>query len=717
MIKMFNNLSIALKVGFLSGVLLALAFGIGGVSIYMTGKIGTEIENIAEGNIPMTDILTKIEAHQLGQAVVFERALRQAVQAISGRNTGAHDSVAEFEKSTAEFVRLGALIVDEYGEAEQIIGESIARASSSTEIAAFEGFIVELKSYEAQHVVYEKDVEAMFHLLEQGQFEAALAQIDAIEEQQTKVSHTIEELVAHVETETTASARNAEEHGKTALSTILILLGITGAFGILFAIAIGGGISGSLRKITGAMTRLAEGGEASEIDVPGLGRRDEIGAMAKALEVFRESAIDKAEMERRQAQEIAAREQARAAQAEKDAAIQAEIDSAVSGAVAGDFSGRVDTAGFDGIMLNLGSGMNALLETVDRGLSESVEIMGAMADGDLTRRMTGDYQGSFLKMKDDANRMAEQIGAIVQRITTATGSVRDASAEIESGASDLATRAESQAASLEETAAAMEQIAATVKTNAENALQANGLATTTQGQAERGREVVAETVHAMTNIRESAAEISDIVSTIEAIAFQTNLLALNAAVEAARAGDAGKGFAVVASEVRTLAQRSGEAAKTIKVLIGKSTEHVAAGDRLVGATDAALTEILEGVRNVARTIEEISDASREQTTGVEEVSITVSQMDELTQQNAAMADRSAASARSLTEQSETLVELVRFFATREASGADPAARTARDQTAWDHDARAETRPESKTAKKPATPPRPAAVANGTWNEF
>jgi methyl-accepting chemotaxis protein len=219
----------------------------------------------------------------------------------------------------------------------------------------------------------------------------------------------------------------------------------------------------------------------------------------------------------------------------------------------------------------------------------------------------------------------------------------------------------------------------------------------------------------MANIRESSTEIGDIVSTIEGIAFQTNLLALNAAVEAARAGDAGKGFAVVASEVRTLAQRSGEAAKTIKNLIGKSTGHVEAGERLVGDTDAALTEILEGVRNLARTVEEIADASKEQTTGVEEVSSTVSQMDEMTQQNASMADRSAAAARGLTEQSETLVELVRFFNTGDASGSSSGARIGADRNrqAWDRDAKTET----EAARKPAPAPRPALAGNGTWGEF
>jgi methyl-accepting chemotaxis protein len=339
--------------------------------------------------------------------------------------------------------------------------------------------------------------------------------------------------------------------------------------------------------------------------------------------------------------------------------------------------------------------------------------MEALASADLTVRMIGDYQGSFLKLKEDSNRMAEQIGAIVGRISAATGSVRNAAGEIDTGASELSTRAESQAASLEETAAAMEEIAATVKTNAENAVEANSLAEVTRGQAERGREVVAETVQAMANIRESSTEIGDIVSTIEAIAFQTNLLALNAAVEAARAGDAGKGFAVVASEVRTLAQRSGEAAKTIKDLIGKSTGHVEAGDRLVGDTDTALTEILEGVRNFARTVEEITDASKEQTTGVEEVSSAVSQMDEMTQQNASMADRSAASARGLTEQSETLVELVRFFTIGDASGSGAGIGADRDQQAWDRDAKTET----EAARKPAPAPRPALAASGDWSEF
>ena len=449
------------------------------------------------------------------------------------------------------------------------------------------------------------------------------------------------------------------------------------------------------------------------VEVPQWPSRDETGEMARAVQVFKDNAIRMGELEadRKESDERRAAER-RAMMSE----LQDAFGTVVDAAVAGDFARRVEVRFDDSELNTLADGVNKLVETVDRGLGETVGVMAALADGDLTKRMVGDYQGSFLKLKEDANRMAGQIGDIVGRISAATGSVRSAAGEIDSGASELSTRTESQAASLEETAAAMEEIAATVKTNAENAVEANNLAEATRGQAERGREVVAETVVAMANIRESSTEIGDIVSTIEGIAFQTNLLALNAAVEAARAGDAGKGFAVVASEVRTLAQRSGEAAKTIKDLIGKSTGHVEAGERLVGDTDAALAEILEGVRNLARTVEEIADASKEQTTGVEEVSGTVSQMDEMTQQNASMADRSAAAARGLTEQSETLVELVRFFTIGDASGSGSGAGTGadRDQQTWDGDAKAET----EAARKPAPAPRAAQAGNGgAWGEF
>ena len=511
----------------------------------------------------------------------------------------------------------------------------------------------------------------------------------------------------------------------TMLQETFLVLGIVIGAGIAFLTT--RSIVGPVTGITAAMGTLARGNTGH--DIPGLTRDDEIGEMAHALEVFKQTALAKQEADRQMAESASAQE-ARGKQEREDARFQADIEGAVTAARAGDFSQRVDTNGVEGMMGELGNGMNQLLDTVDHGLSEAVDVMAGLARGDMAKRMTGDYQGSFLQLKNDSNRMAQTIGDIVGDIVTATGSVRTSTNEINTGATDLASRAESQAASLEETAAAMEQISATVKTNAENAASANALATTTRGMAEKGREVVSQTVMAMSNIRESATEISDIVATIEAIAFQTNLLALNAAVEAARAGDAGKGFAVVASEVRTLAQRSGDAAKTIKSLIGKSTEHVAEGDRLVADTDKALSDILEDVRNVAKKVEEISEASTEQTTGVEEVSVTVNQMDEITQQNATLADRSAAAARSLTEQSQKLVDLVGFFSIPEMAGNNKhgdiaSSDQAQDQQAWTDDAKAEATQVSditwSSSNASATPApaadQPALSVNSSWAEF
>jgi len=393
-------------------------------------------------------------------------------------------------------------------------------------------------------------------------------------------------------------------------------------------------------------------------------------------------------------------------------AFAAQTGQVISAARAGDFSARVEVSDDDVNRTAAADGINQLCANVEGFLQDVGQALGGLSRGDLTSTVKGSYEGQLDDIARNVDTTAKEIERLVGKIIHATGDINRASSEINTGATELSTRAESQAASLEETAAAMEEISATVKTNAENVVEANSLAEATRGQAEKGREVVSETVQAMADIRESATEISDIVATIEAIAFQTNLLALNAAVEAARAGDAGKGFAVVASEVRTLAQRSGDAAKTIKSLIAKSTDNVAAGDRLVADTDKALSEILTSVRNVASTIEAISEASTEQTTGVEEVSATVSQMDEITQQNASMADRSAAAARSLTEQSATLVDLVGFFKTEAGSGAGSGATGAdHDRQIWEDDAR----DDADAARRPAPPA--AHAANGNWAEF
>jgi methyl-accepting chemotaxis protein len=353
------------------------------------------------------------------------------------------------------------------------------------------------------------------------------------------------------------------------------------------------------------------------------------------------------------------------------------VSDIVSAAVAGDFNNRISVDGKTGFMLNLTNSVNSLCETISTVLNDLVTMFSALAQGDLTKRIDADYQGTFGQLKDDANAMAEKLTTIVSQIKAGTGEVASAAAEISAGTTDLSQRTEEQAASLEQTSASMEEISATVKKNAENAQQANQSAGTTREVASRGGEVVAQAVTAMSRIEESSRKISDIISVIDEIARQTNLLALNAAVEAARAGDAGRGFAVVASEVRSLAQRSSQAAKDIKDLINNSTTQVKDGVDLVNRCGQQLKEIVSSINGVAAIVSEIANASAEQASGIDQVNKALTQMDEVTQQNSALVEENAAAAKTLEQQAGTMAERVEFFRLDESASATPhQARTA-----------------------------------------
>lgn len=333
----------------------------------------------------------------------------------------------------------------------------------------------------------------------------------------------------------------------------------------------------------------------------------------------------------------------------------------VDAAIAGDFSHRLPTVGDNRFLCQLAERMNALLDTVSCSLNDLVEVNGALARGDLARRIDRSYQGAFQQLTDNTNQMADRLADIVQKIAEAAHTVHNASAEIAQGSEDLASRTEQQAANLEETAAAMEELAVTVRQNAHNAQQADDLANAARESAEKGGSMVQPAVAAMGQIEQSSGKISEITTVIEEIAFQTNLLALNAAVEAARAGDAGRGFAVVAAEVRQLAQRTSRSSKEIKEIIQRSNSEVREGVKLVGSVGKALQEIVAGITTVADIIAEIAGASREQSSGLDEVNAAVAQMDEMTQQNAALVEETTAAAHSLSVQAEGLVELVSYF--------------------------------------------------------
>ncbi|UXA53064.1 methyl-accepting chemotaxis protein [Xanthomonas prunicola] len=399
--------------------------------------------------------------------------------------------------------------------------------------------------------------------------------------------------------------------------------------------------------------------------------------------------------------------------------VEDEVARIVRAAASGDMSGRVETDGKQGFFLQLAQQLNGLLDANAGSLEQISALLSALSRGDLTVRMHGEFSGVFAQMRDDANATAEQLADIVRRIKLSSSAINSAAGEIASGNSDLSHRTEQQAANLEETAASMEELTSTVKQNAESARQANQLAIGATGVASQGGEVVSQVVTTMSGIEASSKKIADIISVIDGIAFQTNILALNAAVEAARAGEQGRGFAVVASEVRTLAQRSAGAAKEIKGLIDDSVHKVAEGSALVRKAGATMADIVASVQRVTDIMGEISAASQEQSSGIEQVNQTITQMDETTQQNAALVEEATAAARSMEEQAGHLAEAVSVFKLDESAA--QVTQTARVRPIASRPVAVKGAAAKPVARAAATAVRPAksqaALADGNWQEF
>ncbi len=347
------------------------------------------------------------------------------------------------------------------------------------------------------------------------------------------------------------------------------------------------------------------------------------------------------------------------------------LENAVAGivdaAAQGDLEQRLQASEGASFLDGLTGGINQLLDTLGSTVDEVRQVLSAMANGDLDRRMQGEYHGAFAAIQRDANATAGQLARMVGHIQHCATTISTAASEIAAGNGALSERSERQAAHLQETAASMEELTATVRQNAAHARQASELAASTQGAASDGNHAMQRVVDTMQAIEGASKRIGDITGVIDGIAFQTNILALNAAVEAARAGEQGRGFAVVASEVRVLAQRSAAAAQEIKVLIDEAGRQVGEGAQLVADAGQRMQGIVGGVENVSHLMREISAASQEQSSGIEQINQTVVQMDQATQQNAALVEEATAAARELQSQAGALNQAVSVFRRREAA--------------------------------------------------
>ncbi|HZP74915.1 MAG TPA: methyl-accepting chemotaxis protein [Pseudolabrys sp.] len=441
---------------------------------------------------------------------------------------------------------------------------------------------------------------------------------------------------------TRAKLKAAQEHSLTEKMTAtaaaisssstlcLSVAGAALALGLALAWFISRGITRPILSLKSAMDAISHG--KLDLEVDGAGRKDEIGEMAEAVLVFRDAGREKARLEAaaEKHRETAKNERMRNEAARHEAARQASL----------------------------------VVEGLGRGLER-------LAKGDLTYRLDDNWAAEYKKIQEDFNGAIAQLQDTIKNIAQSSTEVSNAASEISAATTDLSQRTEEQAASLEETSASMEQISATVKKNADSAKQANDLTQTTREIADRGGAVVADAVSAMARIEESSRKISDIISVIDEIARQTNLLALNAAVEAARAGEAGRGFAVVASEVRSLAQRSSQAAKDIKDLIVSSSGQVRDGVALVNKAGASLGEIVASIKSVADIVAEIANASAEQASGIDQINAALNKMDEVTQQNSALVEENAATAKTLEEQQTAMTERVGFFRVEAEAAAQP----------------------------------------------
>ncbi|MEN5206350.1 methyl-accepting chemotaxis protein [Stenotrophomonas sp. TWI700] len=691
--EFLRNVSVVWRLGMGFGLLLLLV-----AAVVATGATGSAVQKramqqVVEVNVAKVRLLSDmLDANNQMMVVRREMLIRQG-DGLAEDEARIAALVARYEASWAAYQALPAQPED------KAVGDAIAAARA----------------------VARPLNKQMSEQLQQGDFAAATAlTLGAVQTAAKGWNQALSDGVVYEEKESREAAAEAIRLGERTLLQLLVLGAIALVVGIAASVLIGRSLTGPLARAVGLATRMAKGDLAHDVH---LGGRDEITQLGNAMATVRQSVqgaitaqLDMARQHEAGAishrmdetafpgdfgrmiratnelvgshvavefhmvevmQRYAIGDLSRDLDSypgEKAVltttmatvkaslmAINQQIETLASAARAGDFSVRGDEPAFQFQFRAMVAQLNGMMASSQASIADLSQVLRAISTGDLTSRMDGRYEGVFAQMRDDANVTAVQLTGIVQQIQGAAGSINDAAQELAAGHNDLSRRTEQQAANLEEAAASMEELTSTVRQNAELANQADHEAHAAGAAVKATEQAIAQMAAVMSEIDQSSARIGEISSVIDGIAFQTNILALNAAVEAARAGENGRGFAVVATEVRTLAQRAGTAAKEIKDLIDESSSKVKTGLSVTVQSEAAIARLTQASSRTNQLMSDIAAATKEQAAGIEQVNQVVVQMDQVTQQNAALVEEATAASRALEQQAHALTESVAVF--------------------------------------------------------